>query len=419
MNHTICLMNDSFPPQIDGVANAVVNYANNIERSHGHAIVVTPDFKGHNDDSFQFPILRYPSLDARWFIGYMAGIPFSPYVSKRIKEENIDLMHCHCPAASLFLARQFRDPLNVPIVLTYHTKFDVDLLRALKSKYLSNDAIRVMISNINACDEVWAVSKGAADSLKDLGYEGDVLVMQNGVDLPRGRVSEEKIIEATKGYDLPPHLPTFLFVGRMMWYKGLRLILDALEGLKSQDVDFRMVFIGAGGDFEEVKSYASSLKLDDKVIFTGAIRDRELIRAWYCRADLFLFPSTYDTNGLVVREAAACSLPAVLIKDSCASEDVTPDQNGFLITETPSSLAVKLYQLCQNRNMMKEVGKNAADQLYMSWEDAVGHANDRYEIVIDNFKSGYYKKHQRISDSLLKRNGELMDLLSQINSDDE
>ena len=37
-------------------------------------------------------------------------------------------------------------------------------------------------------------------------------------------------------------------------------------------------------------------------------RDREILRAWNTRADLFLFPSTFDTNGLVVREAAACGL---------------------------------------------------------------------------------------------------------------
>ena len=414
MKHTICLMNDSFPPQIDGVANTVVNYAEYIEKNHGHSIVVTPEFTYNNDDKLPFPVLRYPSLDARWFIGYMAGIPFSPTVTKRLKDDNIELMHCHCPAASLFLARQLRVPLNVPVIMTYHTKYDVDLLKAFKNKLLSNEAVKLMVANISACDEVWTVSHGAGENLKSLGYQGDYIIMPNGVDLPKERVSDSEVITETGRYDLPADVPVFLFVGRMFWYKGLRLILDALEGLKSQNTDFRMVFVGDGADFEDIKTYCSKLRLDDKVIFTGAIKDRERIRAWYCRADLFLFPSTYDTNGLVVREATSCSLPSVLVNGSCAAEGVTDGQNGFFISETASSLAVKLYQLCQNRDLMKRIGENAADELYISWETAVAKAAERYDIVIDNYRSGRYPKHTRISDALMKGNGELMNVLSHL-----
>ena len=63
--HTICLLNDSFPPIIDGVANAVVNYAENIEKHHGHAVVVTPAVPGADDSGFPFPVVRYPSIDTR------------------------------------------------------------------------------------------------------------------------------------------------------------------------------------------------------------------------------------------------------------------------------------------------------------------------------------------------------------------
>ena len=145
-------------------------------------------------------------------------------------------------------------------------------------------------------------------------------MMENGVDMPRGRVSEEAITAATTDYDLPEGVPVFLFVGRMMWYKGLRIILDTLKLLQAGDQDFRMVFIGSGADAAEVQEYAKPL--GSKCIFTGAISQRETLRAWYCRADLFLFPSSYDTNGLVVREAAACDLAAVLIDGSEAAGDL-------------------------------------------------------------------------------------------------
>ncbi len=419
MKQTICIMNDSFPPQIDGVANTAANYASIIERDLGHSIVVTPEFPEKDDSVFPFPVIRYPSLDARWFIGYMAGIPFSPTVAKQLRKENTAVMHCHCPSASLVLARELRNSIDVPVVFTYHTKYDVDIAKALKSDLLTDGAIRIMIENISACDEVWTVSRGAGENLKSLGFEGDYIVMENGVDMPLGRASEGSIASAAEGYDLPREVPVFLFVGRMMWYKGIRIILDALEGLKQQGVDFRMIFIGSGADLEEIRSYSDSLKLQDRCIFTGAIRDREILKAWYSRADLFLFPSTYDTNGLVVREAAACSLASVLVEGSCAAEGVAPDRNGFLISESPASLAVMLYRLCQKPEAMKRAGELAAKELYISWDTAVTKAYERYQTVIDYHRSGKYQKRRKLSDHLLNRQGELMSALSRIPKPEE
>ena len=98
--HTICLLNDSFPPIIDGVANAVVNYAENIEKHHGHAVVVTPAVPGADDSGFPFPVVRYPSIDTRRLVGYVAGYPFSPETALRVREEKVELLHTHCPIAS-------------------------------------------------------------------------------------------------------------------------------------------------------------------------------------------------------------------------------------------------------------------------------------------------------------------------------
>ena len=192
----------------------------------------------------------------------------------------------------------------------------------------------------------------------------------------------------------------FLFVGRMMWYKGIRIILDALKTLMDGGRDFRMVFLGAGNDKEEICAYSSALGLDAKVFFAPAIHDRNLIRAWYCRADLFLFPSSFDTNGLVVREAAACALPSVLVAGSCAAEDVQDGVNGFLIQENAASMAETLQRLCHEAETIKRVGENAERDLYLSWDSSVAAAVDRYQAVLDNFKRGLYPRHERFSDEM-------------------
>ena len=395
---SICLINDSFPPVTDGVANAVVNYAKILTENGKKATVVTPAYPGADDSQFDFPIVRYPSVDLTKLVGYHAGFPFSSQTLETLVERDFDLIHCHCPVTSAMLARALRDRIHVPLVFTYHTKFDIDIANAIKGKLLQEEAKKVLVDNITACDEVWTVSHGAGENLKSLGYQGDYLVMPNGVDFPKGRVEERLVHEVTKDFDLPENVPMFLFVGRLMWYKGLKIILDALAMLKTQGRPFRMVFVGNGGDREEVIAYSEKLGLSDCVFFTAPAYDRNVIRAWYCRADLFLFPSTFDTNGLVVREAAACGLGSVLVRGSCAAEDIRDGESGFLIEENAESMARMLTALSRNPEAMQRVGKTAQDEIYISWKDAVTHAQARYEVVLENFKAGKYLAHNRQSD---------------------
>ena len=394
----VCLINDSFPPAIDGVANAVVNYGRIISEKLGKASVVTPFYPDADDSVFPFPVLRYPSLDVTKLVGYRAGMPFSPALMQQLEDSRFDIIHSHCPIASTMVARYLRERIDAPVVFTYHTKFDIDIANAVRGKLLQDEAARLLVENISACDEVWTVSKGAGDNLRKLGYEGAYRVMPNGVDFPQGHVDDALIEQVTGGYDLPAGLPLFLFVGRMMWYKGIRIILDALARLAAAGKDFRMVFLGGGNDKDEIMAYTASLGLTGRVFFLEPIRDREKIRAWYCRADLFLFPSTFDTNGLVVREAAACSLASVLVAGSCAAEDVKDGETGFLIEENAESLAKKLEQLLPRFGKVRQVGEQAQQEIYISWETAVSNAYARYGDVIEKYRCGGYPVHDGPTD---------------------
>ena len=411
---SICLINDSFPPVIDGVANAVTNYASVIQRDYGDATVVTPYYPDADDSVYPFPVLRYPSIDMTKLVGYRAGFPLSPELMEQVEGRHIDLIHSHCPVTSMVLARMLRQKLNVPLVFTYHTKFDIDIANAIHSKLLQEASIRLLVENISACDEVWTVSRGAGENLRSLGYQGNYIVMPNGVDFPAGRLGEDKVRAVGADLDLPEGVPLFLFVGRMMWYKGLRIILDALKQLKDEGQDFRMVFVGKGTDGDAIRAYAGELGLCDKVFFEAPCYDREVIRAWYCRADLFLFPSTFDTNGLVVREAAACGLASVLIAGSCAAEDVTDGQNGFFIEENADSMAAMLRRLIPQRELMRRVGENAQKEIYISWDDSIANACRRYEVVLDNFRRGLYPVHDTPADEFLRGTAESLDAINRV-----
>ena len=257
--------------------------------------------------------------------------------------------------------------------------------------------------------------------------------MNNGVDFAKGRADDAAVGEATAGYDLPAGTPVFLFVGRIMKYKGLPLILDAVRKLSETDIDYRMVFVGSGKDAgelkETVREYGITLyeKTDDEiqktvgslsrgaVIFTGPVYDRNALRAWNTRADLFLFPSTYDTNGIVVREAAACGLASVLIRDSCAAEGITDGRNGYIIDETPEDMFRLLREVSSHLENAAEVGRKAMDEIYISWEDSVKTAYERYGEILRMKASGELTKRRKgASDVLIDMSAALTNRLTEV-----
>ena len=423
----VCLLNESFPPVIDGVVNVLMNYADYLMRDFDAKVEVgTPEYPDGNYDSYPYPVVAYPSFNtAAQTNGYRTGNPLVGKAVSKLADFQPDIIHSHGPASATVVARLVREMTGAPIIYTYHTKYDIDIKRAMKIDLIAEETIKAMVGNIEACDDIWVVSDGAGKSLKALGFQGDYRVMNNGVDFAKGRVDKETVAKVTAGYDLPEGVPLFLFVGRLINYKNLPLILDALKILADSGRDFRMVFIGKGPDRDSLEEKARALGLmgergaasaglngqghgvqtasGAKVFFTGPIYDRNELRAWNTRADLFLFPSTFDTNGLVVREAAACGLASVLIKDSCAAEGITDDRNGFIIEESAQDMADLLMKVCGDLDHVHDVGQHAMDEIYMSWSDCVAKAYERYQYVLARNKVGAMPhRKEQVTDQMVK-----------------
>lgn len=409
----VCLLNDSFPPTIDGVANTVFNYASVIQSKLGNAVVATPKYPGVTDN-YDFEVVRYTSFDTTNIIGYRAGYPFEPSAIGELQSKNIDIIHSHCPAMSTVLARTLRENVNAPIVFTYHTKFDIDIKKAIRSNLLQEASIKAIVNNIEACDEVWVVSNGAGENLRSLGYKGEYIVMENGVDFPKGRADAEKVSAVNEKLGINDDFPVFLFVGRLMWYKGFKITLDALKIIKDAGYKFHMVFVGDGSDAVDIKNYSMGLGLKNECIFAGAVQDREELRGFYTRADMFLFPTSYDTNGIVVREAAACGLGSVLIKGSCAAEGITDRHNGYLINENAESMAEAVEELLLNINLAHQIGENAMNEIYIPWEESVKKAYERYIKIIEKYNSSEYVRKTTFTDDALNGIAGMCDALIKV-----
>ena len=373
--------NDSFPPTIDGVAQAVKNYAQNLHQNHCDVTVVTPRYQGV-EDNYPFDVYRYQSLPLEKQLRYRVGNPFNPKTLVELRKKKFDLIHIHAPFASSVLATAIDPRHKIPVVLTYHTKFEYDLEKQIHSSAFLKIAMQFMLNNIHRADEVWAVTDGCGKALQNIGYEGDYYVMENGTDFPRGRADDAIVAALREKHRIPEDAFVFLFVGRMMWYKNARIIIEAMRYLKKHRLPFRMLMVGGGVDLEDIRAYAAIAGVEEEVIFTGPIYDREELRGYYSLSDLFIFPSTYDTSGIVVKEAAACSCPSLLVRGSCASEGAMHGTNALLAEENGEDCGRVILEACQSRSSLNEIGETASRDLYLSWEDAVARAHKRYGEIL-------------------------------------
>ena len=402
-NMRVLLVNDSFPPLIDGVCNTVINYAKYLV-NHGHEVIVTvPYYPGASDKDYPFEVWRYPSLSTEKMIGYRAGYPFSQRTMKHLSRFNPHIIHSHCPFTSTLLSRELRDLTGSPLILTYHTKFDIDVRRSVKFKPLQNPVINEMVRNVKACDDVWAVNTGAGENLKSLGFEGDYLIMPNGVDIDQTPCKEENAAFIEETYHLEKDVPLFLFVGRVIWYKGLHYSLESLAYLNQKGYPFRFAVVGKGEDFDAVVEESKKLGIYEKCIFPGPVYDRDMLKAWYSRAFMFLLPSVFDNNPLVVKEAASCGTPSVLVKDSSSAEGVTDHENGFLIEESTEAMKPVLEWAVNHPEEVKNIGRNASETLYVSWDSIIGKAVERYETILELKKEGKLPPHHKPADNSLIR----------------
>ncbi len=147
-----------------------------------------------------------------------------------------------------------------------------------------------------------------------------------------------------------------------------------------------MIFVGKGYAKESLIDLAQQLGISDRVVFHDVIYDRELLKAIYARADLFLFPSLYDNAPLVLREAAAMKTPAVLIKGSTAAEVIQNGENGFLCQADKEDFAQTIVRALSDKEALARIGANAQRTLCRTWESIIDEVAKRYCSILERWE---------------------------------
>ena len=371
---------DSFYPQIDGPINCIVNIAKTLNNKNlADVDLLVPKYKKEVNvegvNIFRCPTVKGPE-------GYMMCLP---QLDKSIKKliRNYDLIHVHSPFPLGRYAINVAKKYNIPTLFTIHTKYKSDFERILKSKALQNFMLRYIMQPVNKSDYVLSVSNGASETLKEYGYKGkNIFVIRNGTDMkpcPSNEKIEKELIEK---YDLKDNV-VFLFVGRIVENKNIQFSLDVLRKMKEKFDKFKFLIVGSGNYEDKLKKLVEEYNLQNNVVFVGKVIDRDVLASFYKVADLFLFPSTFDTCGIVVIEAAANKLASVLIENSCASELVENGKNGLTYPENLSVWAEELLKIVHLKSKMKSLGEEAFNSVYFKWEDVAVKYYEFYQKVLN------------------------------------
>lgn len=208
----------------------------------------------------------------------------------------------------------------------------------------------------NRCQLVVAPSGPVESYLAEIGVNVPVAVIPTGNDL-------EELKKADPGwlrdnYRIGPQARVLLFVGRLGKEKNLLFLLQAFYLAQQASPELALVIAGGGPQEEQLRSRCRTLGLESKVTFTGLLPRRQLIHC-YAGADLFVFPSVTETQGLVIGEAKSAALPVVAINATGSAEMVLHGEDGLLTEESPERFAAAVIKLLQDRPLYERMSRCA------------------------------------------------------------
>jgi len=207
------------------------------------------------------------------------------------------------------------------------------------------------------------ISKASKNILLNLGVpKSKILTLHDGVDTEKFKPNKSE-----KRDNL------VLFVGRLIWEKGLHVLLDSLTYL---EIPVHLVIVGPKQDYGYIeKTFGSNRKQKRKGIHNvellGPIDHDELVK-WYQKASIFVCPSLKETLGIVNLEASSCETPVVASKVGGISEIVKHDVNGILVPPNdPKKLAIALRKLLEDKKLRETYGKRGRRMVeeHFSWNN--------------------------------------------------
>ena len=342
----IAMMTNNYKPFVAGVPISIERLTDSL-RSLGHEVVVFAP--SYDDQEEEADVVRYKALIRGVTGGFSVPNSLDFEIERKFKEGNFDIIHVHHPMMIGHTARYLSWKYHVPMVFTYHTRYE-QYLHYIGLSKLQGVMPAYIRSYTKHCDMVIAPTPLIKKYLEKVQPEADIRVLPTGLSKDNFMPEEEKALCLRKTLAGGKRY-LFCTVARLAKEKNLVFLLNCMKMLKdSWGSDFRLVLIGEGPQRSELEKRADKLGIRDEVCFAGKIPNQEIKN--YCHAsDLFLFPSLSETQGIVLLESMAAGTPVLALRATGTQDVVLNGENGYMTDMSEKEFASKLIDILEKKEI--------------------------------------------------------------------
>ena len=361
----ILFISDVYFPRVNGVSTSIETFRRNLHLL-GHTVhLIAPDYGTPAAD--ETDILRVPART----------VPLDPedrlmrygWVMQqldRLRGEHYDLIHVQTPFVAHYLGVKLSHLLDIPCIETYHTFFEEYLYHYIP--FLPKSLTRWLAKRFsrhqgNSLDGMVIPSRPMQRVLQDYGIATTMEVIATGIE-PASFVLGDRVAFREK-YDIPQERPMLLFVGRVAHEKNIDFLVQVVNQVRKEVADVLFVIAGEGPARAHLEQEVKRLALGQHVRFIGYLDRHTELNNCYRAADIFIFSSRTETQGLVLLEAMAQGVPLVSTAE-LGTRDVLQDGAGVWIAQEElsdfSGNVVKMLGHAQARSELGELGRAYANE---------------------------------------------------------
>jgi glycosyltransferase involved in cell wall biosynthesis len=343
----IAIFSNAYKPVVSGVVTSIALFRQGLIEAGHDVYVIAPEYKDYEDEEpciFRFPALNLPDR-----MDFSLAISFKSSMAPTVCGIKPALIHSQHPVWMGDLATAFARDLNLPLVFTFHSRYD----EFAQASIVTEEIVKRYLEK---CAHVVAPTPSIRDFILQ-SYDTDVpvTVVPTPVDLSLYHNLAPERVRAALGLE---NVEVLLYVGRLAKEKSLDFLLRAFARIVTQRPQARLLLVGKGPHERRLRRMTRKLDLDERVIFTGPIPHDE-VPHYAAAADLFVFPSMTETQGLVLVEAMAAGTPAVAV-EAPSSVDVLAEGGGLLVPAQESAFAEAVLALLADEMRRRAMGAQAA-----------------------------------------------------------
>ena len=306
----IGLFNDTYFPQLSGVATSIQTLKNALEKN-GHSVFIFTTTDPHlGKGTIEPNVYRVSSVPFVSFTDRRIAFRGLFQATKIAKEVKLDIVHTQTEFSMGMIGKYVAHSLGIPAIHTYHTMYEDYLHYVLNGHLLKPYHVKQFTkAYLHNMDGVVAPSERVKETLTRYGVTIPMRIIPTGVDLTA--INENPRRDVRKELGIDSNEKVILTLSRVAAEKKINQILDVLPTVLEIEPNVKFVIAGDGPDVQPLKDQVARLSLEDYVIFAGSVEHSD-VGNYYRMADLFVSASDTETQGLTYIEALAAGTKCVV-----------------------------------------------------------------------------------------------------------